>query len=185
MCHAAACLRAGFSYGGLAALAAGVREAWLRCSRVTSAPFRSCLLAYLIHNSHHRVHHSQRLDSIVQGKLRRLTRWAPVRFLRILSENYDRTEEGSKAVEKPEDGVEVLGGGEGKGREGGEQGLRRGRRGGCRGRGGGGGGRGWRRPLPAYGGSPLMTCHSIFPTSQPTPRDGAPSLRAATPGELF
>ena len=39
---------------------------------------------------------------------------APVRFLRNISENGDRTEERSRAVERLEDGVEVLGGGKGE-----------------------------------------------------------------------
>ena len=36
-----------------------------------------------------------------------------MRFLQIMSENYDRSEERSRAVEKPDEFVEVAGGGEG------------------------------------------------------------------------
>ena len=66
-----------------------------------------------MHSPHYRINHSWRVDSIVLGKLRRFAGWAPVRFLRIVSENDDRTEERSQAVEKPEDGVKVFGEGEG------------------------------------------------------------------------
>ena len=43
----------------------------------------------------------------------RLTGWAPVRFLRNMIGNYDRTKEGPRAVKKLEDGVEVVGRGVG------------------------------------------------------------------------
>ena len=43
----------------------------------------------------------------------RLAGWAPVRFLRNMTENDERTQEGPRAVQKPGDGVEVVGGGEG------------------------------------------------------------------------
>ena len=70
----------------------------------------SVLLAVLNRNTHH-VHHGQCVWTfIVQGKLRRVAGWAPVRFLRIMSENDDRTEERSRAVEKPEDFEDIPGG---------------------------------------------------------------------------
>ena len=52
--------------------------------------------------------------SVVQGKPRRLTGWAPVRFLRFVSENDDRSavrdREGKEAEEVEVGGDEVGGG---------------------------------------------------------------------------